>query len=199
MARTGHCAPGLKRYAMPFSMSPRRSWRSMLTSFGCEQIVQVRAARLDSWRALGLRSLTTYRGPGSGAQPRKRPSIAGVTRRLPRCVVLGLLEFRVLRLGLLQDGDVGIGVFPECEEIFVSGERQDAGGIGIRALRGSCLQGVGTSHSQMRQRPRPAVPDDAAVIENFLKFGGGRVALARSQIGLAPHIRRMHAGKIHEE
>jgi hypothetical protein len=28
-----------------FSMSPRRSWRSMLTSFGCEQIVQVRATK----------------------------------------------------------------------------------------------------------------------------------------------------------
>jgi hypothetical protein len=29
------------------------------------------------------------------------------------------LQFRVLRLGLLQDGDVGVGVFPEREEIFV--------------------------------------------------------------------------------
>jgi hypothetical protein len=40
-----------------------------------------------------------------------------------------LLELRVLGLGLLQDGDVGVGVFPECEEIFVGGERPDAGGI----------------------------------------------------------------------
>ncbi len=38
-------------------------------------------------------------------------------------------------------GDVGVGVFPEGEKIFVGGERPDAGGIGIRALRGSCLQG----------------------------------------------------------
>ena len=75
----------------------------MLTSFGCEQIVQVRAMRFDSKSALGLRSLKTYSGTGSRAQPRKGPSIAGVTRRLPRCVVLGLLEFRVLRLGFLQD------------------------------------------------------------------------------------------------
>ena len=29
------------------------------------------------------------------------------------------LQLRILRLGLLQDGDVGIGVFPECEEVLV--------------------------------------------------------------------------------
>ena len=60
------------------------------------------------------------------------------------------LQLRILRLGLLQDGDVGVGVFPEREEIFVGGERPDAGGIGICSLRGSRLQGVGASHSQMR-------------------------------------------------
>jgi len=30
-----------------------------------------------------------------------------------------LLQLRVLRLGLLQDGDVGVGVFPEREEILI--------------------------------------------------------------------------------
>jgi hypothetical protein len=50
-----------------------------------------------------------------------------------------LLELRVLRLGLLQDGDIGIGVFPESQEISIGGERADAGSIGIRALRGSRL------------------------------------------------------------
>src|SRR5271168_408221 len=89
-----------------------------------------------------------------------------------------LLQLGVLRLGFFQDGDVGVGVFPEGEEIFVGGERPDAGGIGIRALRGSRLQSVGTGHSQMRQRSRPAVPDDAAVVENLLKLSGGFVALS---------------------
>ena len=32
-----------------------------------------------------------------------------------------LLELGVLCLGLLQDRDVGVGVFPECEEILVGG------------------------------------------------------------------------------
>ena len=42
-----------------------------------------------------------------------------------------LLQLRILRLGLLQDGDVGVGVFPEGEEVLVSRERSDAGGIGV--------------------------------------------------------------------
>ena len=76
-----------------------------------------------------------------------------------------LLQLRVLRLGLLQDGDVGVGVFPEGEEIFIGGHCPDAGGIGVRSLRRFRLQGVCTSHSQMRQRSRPTVPDDAAVVD----------------------------------
>jgi hypothetical protein len=34
-----------------------------------------------------------------------------------------LLQFRVLGLGLLQDGDVGVGVFPKREEILISRTR----------------------------------------------------------------------------
>ena len=48
----------------------------------------------------------------------------------------GLLQLRVLGFGLLEDGDVWIGVFPESEEVFIGGEYPDAGGIGIRSLRG---------------------------------------------------------------
>src|ERR1035441_9569861 len=43
----------------------------------------------------------------------------------------GLSQLRILRFSLLQDRDVGVGIFPEGEEIFVGGERSDAGGIGI--------------------------------------------------------------------
>jgi hypothetical protein len=32
-----------------------------------------------------------------------------------------LSQLRVLRFGFLQDGDVGVGVFPETEELLVSG------------------------------------------------------------------------------
>ena len=43
-----------------------------------------------------------------------------------------LLQFRVLRLGFFQDGNVGIGVFPERKKLLISGERPTAGQIGIR-------------------------------------------------------------------
>jgi len=60
------------------------------------------------------------------------------------------LQLSVLRLGFFQDGNVGVAVFPEGEKIFVGGECPDAGSIGVSALRGFRLQGVGTSHAQMR-------------------------------------------------
>src|ERR1700757_818589 len=92
-----------------------------------------------------------------------------------------LSQLRVLRFGFLQDGNVGVGVFPQREKIFVGGERSNAGGIGIRTLplflKSLRLHSVRTSHSQMRQRSRPAVPHGAAVVENFLKLGGGSTAL----------------------
>jgi len=111
----------------------------------------------------------------------------------------GLLQLRVLRFGFLQDWDVGVGVFPEGEEILVGGVRPDAGSVGIRSLRGSRLQGVGTSHSQMRQRSRPAVPDDPAVVENLLKFGGGSAALSGCQVCLSAYIHMIEAGNIADE
>src|SRR5580704_1377117 len=107
-----------------------------------------------------------------------------------------LLQLRVLRFGLLQDWDVGVGVFPEGEEILVGSERPDAGGI--YSLRGSRLQGIGTRNAQMRQRPRPAVPDDPAVVENLLKLGGGGNPLSGCEVGLSTHIQVIEAGSIGE-
>src|SRR5437667_303588 len=110
-----------------------------------------------------------------------------------------LLQLRVLRLGFLQDGDVGVGVFPEREEVVVGGERSDAGGVGIRPLRGSRLQGIGASYSQMCQRSGPAVPDDPAVVENLLKLGGSSTALSGCQVCFSAYIGRIEAGNIHDE
>ena len=58
-----------------------------------------------------------------------------------------LLQLRVLRLGFFQDGDVGVGIFPEREEIFVGGE-----GFGTIAL-----QGVGPGEAEMRERAKRKV------------------------------------------
>src|ERR1700686_3743725 len=108
-------------------------------------------------------------------------------------------EPRVFCLGFFQDGDVGVGILPEREEIRVSGERPYTGGIGIRALRGPRLQGIGTSHAQMRQRSRPTVPDDAAVVDDLPKLGCGSITLSGCQVCRSADIRRIEAGDIVEE
>jgi hypothetical protein len=33
-----------------------------------------------------------------------------------------LFQLGVFSLGLFQDGDVGVGVFPECDEVLVGGQ-----------------------------------------------------------------------------
>jgi hypothetical protein len=50
------------------------------------------------------------------------------------------LQPRVLCFGLFQDGDVGIGIFPERQEILVLGA----------CFRGVALQGIGASQAQGR-------------------------------------------------
>jgi hypothetical protein len=51
-----------------------------------------------------------------------------------------LLQLGVLRFGFLQDGDVGVGVFPEGKEILISSFR----------FGGVAGEGVGTGQSNMR-------------------------------------------------
>src|ERR1022692_153592 len=81
--------------------------------------------------------------------PRRSTCYQVLSGSSSRELKLRLLQLRVLAFGLFQDGDVGVGILPEREEIFVGGERADAGGIDIRPLRGSLLQNAGTSHSKM--------------------------------------------------
>src|SRR5579864_7834661 len=114
-----------------------------------------------------------------------------------------LLQLRVLRFGFFQDGNVGVGVFPQRKKIFVGGERPNAGGIGIRVLPLSVksfrLQSVRTSYSEMRQRSRPAVPHDAAVVEYLLKLGGGSTALSGCQVRLSAYVHMIEARNIGDE
>jgi hypothetical protein len=44
------------------------------------------------------------------------------------------LQLGVFGFGLLQDGDVGVGIFPEAEEVLVGRECADAVGIDIGSL-----------------------------------------------------------------
>jgi hypothetical protein len=67
----------------------------------------------------------------------QKPHLSRTFVRVERRVEQLLMQFGVLGFGFLQNGDVLVGIFPECKEIFVGGERSNASGIGIRALHGS--------------------------------------------------------------
>jgi len=72
---------------------------------------------------------------------------AGVTAHRLKSV---LLELGVFGFGLLQDGDIGVGVSPQREEVFVGSEGAGAGCVSIGSLRGLRLKRVGTGHSETR-------------------------------------------------
>ena len=70
-------------------------------------------------------------------RPRRQPSRAGASLHL---------DFRVLRPGVFQDGDVGVGVFPEGEQVLVGGERHDACRIGFFELSRGGIKVVHQPH-----------------------------------------------------
>ena len=78
-----------------------------------------------------------------------------------------LLQLRVLRLGFLQDGDIGVGVFPEGEEILV------------RSLRfgGAAGHRISTTELQMGQSAQREVEHDPAVVDDPLELRGRRAAV----------------------
>jgi hypothetical protein len=90
-------------------------------------------------------------------------------------VIGASLQLGVFRLGLLEDRDVGVGVFPEIEEILV-------GSLGLGLVP---RQNERSAALQVRQRADGIGGDDPAMIENFLKLGGGFRALERGKISQA--------------
>jgi hypothetical protein len=87
----------------------------------------------------------------------------------------GLLQLRVLSFSLLQDGDVGVGVFPEREEILV--RRLGLGRV--------ALHNIGSADLEMGEYSDGLVDYNSAMVEDFLELGGGFAALMRGQIGFA--------------
>src|SRR5271170_4025278 len=82
-----------------------------------------------------------------------------------------LLQLCVLHLGFFQNGDVGVGVFPEGKKIFV----------GYAGLILVGCQYVGASKLQMCQRADGVTDHDPAVIEDFLELDSGLSTLVRRQ------------------
>src|SRR5438445_4655826 len=94
-----------------------------------------------------------------------------------------LLQFRVVRLGLLQDWDVGVGIFPECQEILI--RAFCFGHIAVNR--------VGSSKLKMRERTQRKIQNDTAMIEEFLEFGSGRGAVVGHELGLAAQVHRVQS------
>ncbi len=74
--------------------------------------------------------------------------------------VTELLQLRVLRLGLLKDRNVRVGVLPEREESLVGGA----------ALGSVALHRVGAAQLEVSQRADRFIQDDAPMVEDFLKL-----------------------------
>jgi len=122
----------------------------------------------------------------------RHPELVSGSRPVSCCsFVYSALAF--FRMGISGD------VFSSGEEIFVRRERADAVGVGIRPLQLRRLQGIGASHSQMSRCSRPALPYDAAVVENLLKLDDGGAALTRCEIRPAAYTHLVEAGHIGNE
>jgi hypothetical protein len=79
---------------------------------------------------------------------------------------------------LLQNGDVGVRVFPECEEILVARP----------GLAGIPLQNVGLSQTLASHGSKQRVQNDASIVENFLKFESCILPLAAGEVSLAAKV-----------
>src|SRR5579871_243619 len=89
-----------------------------------------------------------------------------------------LLQVRVLGFGLLEDGDVGVGVLPEAEEVLVCSSR----------FGGVALNGIGTTELKMGQRASNEVHHNSSVIQELLELDGGRASIVRQQVSFAAQI-----------
>jgi len=95
-----------------------------------------------------------------------------------------LLQFRVLRLDLLQDGNVGVGVFPEGEKILI-------GGAGFRGVG---LQDKGTGKAEVREGADGLINDYASPMDDFFKFHRSFSPHLSGEIRGAAHIDTIRSG-----
>ena len=86
------------------------------------------------------------------------------------------LQLRVLRLGLLEDGDVRVCFFPRSEKILV----------GFTAFLTIPSRGIGTRKIEFRQWSKhfPVLP--SAMSQQFLELGGSLIVFSRGQVGFRP-------------
>src|SRR5258708_6406171 len=97
-----------------------------------------------------------------------------------------LLEICILGFGSNEDGNVGVGVFPEREEIL----------IGRLGFVGVALHGIGPADLEMRECTDWFVHDNSAMVEDFLELCCCFATLICSKIGFSAYINRVQIGPI---
>src|SRR4029077_18654109 len=100
-------------------------------------------------------------------------------------------QLRIFGLGGDENGDVGVGVFPESEENVVGGAGFGASGVGVGTLQRLRLKRVGAGEAETGERANGFVCKHGAMIEGFLELGGGFPSLMPSEIRLTAHINGM--------
>src|SRR5271168_2785068 len=88
------------------------------------------------------------------------------------------LQLRVLRFGFFQDGDVGVGVFPEGKKILV-------GGPGLGCVT---AEDIRTGQSQVCQRADRIVLNRTGVVDDLLELRSGGAPFSQLQISFASNI-----------
>src|SRR4029077_16192773 len=96
----------------------------------------------------------------------------------------GSLQLGVLRLGFLQDGDVGVGVFPLGEEVLVVGA----------SFGGVARKSKASGKAEPSQGDIGRGPESGFVIENLLELGHRLRALFGLEISEAAQADR-HASR----
>ena len=91
------------------------------------------------------------------------------------------VEGGVFGFGLFQDGDVGVGVFPESEEILVG----FAGGFGVLG------EHFGASQLKVGQSSHRKIKDDARMVKDFLELGSCGGPILQLEIGKTTYIDRV--------
>src|SRR5262245_19413512 len=91
-----------------------------------------------------------------------------------------LLQLRVLCLGFFQDGDVGVGVFPEGEEILVS---LASFGLVPQSCVGVSLAEAGERNHRIGGSPGMKIADALEIPERLL-------SLSRAQISGSAGVER---------
>ena len=108
-----------------------------------------------------------------------------------------MAQLGVFGFGLDEDGDAGVGVLPEGEEVLIGAAGVGKSGGGVGTMGGLGFEGEGAGDLEMGECADGFIEHDAGVIEDFLELRSGGRAIVRGEICLTPNIARVKGGDDH--